>query len=223
MTTIGSTGSNNPLALALKAQGLSGDTIKLVEGDLQAVEESTAAPTSKQAPKVDNATVRAALDDKLKADVASGKITQEDADKVNEALDKMDADATNAVSAGGAAAGAAKAGGAGANGGGGGSGESEKTEMSRSVTVSNGIKTTVITYTDGTSETETSVDLSDEDTSKNKVDDGDDRSKSGDTVKAKPEEKSDPSVSDAYGSPGKDTVQDYLSKIEPGTLFEIHA
>lgn len=210
---IGSAGTNNPLASALKAQGLSSDTIEIVTADFEEIRESGAG--SGGAGKVDAASVRAALDGKLKDDVASGKISQEDADKVTAALDKMDSAAKGAAApAGGEAASAGKAGGGGApsGGGGGSSGESEKTELSRTVTVADGIKTTVITYDDGSTETETSVDLSGDDTAKNAVDDA-----------ADPKEKADPAVAAAYGASEADSVEGYLATIEPGSLFDIQA
>lgn len=226
--TIGSIGSNSALTTSLQAQGLSTNAIKLVETDLQQVQTAGGSSST----SVDGATVRAALDQKISDDVASGKLSQDDADKIGKALDQMDGSATangsaTTASAGGTA-GAGHAGGGAPAGGGGGGGSSEKTELSRTVTVSGGIKTTVITYTDGTTETKTTVDVTDKDTSaKGKVEDKDKienkgrADKNGKTSGADTDAKAgDKAVGDPTADP---TTQAYLSQIEPGSLFDAYA
>ncbi len=150
--------STSPLTSALTAQGLSSRKAALVESDLQA---SVQAVSGSGGAKPATAEVRAALNERMDADVAAGKLSREDADAVNETLDAMDeagggeaADPAAAASGEGTAKanGAAK-GGAPAGGGGGG-GSSEKTELYRTEVDSGTVKTITITYTDGTTETE---------------------------------------------------------------------
>jgi len=218
--TIGSVNSNSALTSSLQAQGLSTDTIKLVATDLRQVQTAAGSTSS----SVDGATVRAALDQKISDDVASGKLSQDDADKIGKALDQMDGTASAGASASSGTAQGGKAGGAppAGGGGGGGGGSSEKTELSRTVTVSGGVKTTVITYTDGTTETKTQVDVTDKDSSaKGKVDDkADGKDKTGAASAAKDAKKTGAS---AYDDKTDTTAQDYLAKIEPGSLFDAYA
>jgi hypothetical protein len=151
MTLSGVT-SSNALTSVLQSKGLSADKAQHVQDELaQSVSASTAADG-----KVDGTAVRAKLDQQISADVASGKLTREDAATITKALD--DADKASGTSGASPAAGGAKA--AGRSGGGGERGSattdsSEKTELSRIETISGDIKTTTISYTDGTSETTT--------------------------------------------------------------------
>ncbi|HEX7857395.1 MAG TPA: hypothetical protein VF503_27255 [Sphingobium sp.] len=213
--SIGAVGSNTQLATSLQAAGLSSDKIKLVETDLQQAQQSSTASGSSG---VDSKAVRATLDKQISADVASGKLSQDDADKIGKALDQMDGTTT----ASGGAGGAGKAGGPPGGGGGGGGGSTEKTEQSRTVTVAGGVKTTVITYTDGSTETQTAVDFSDADTSSAaKAKKADEPSKTDDAARAGKSGKSGGS-SETAASDDK-AVQEYLSKIEPGSLFDAYA
>jgi hypothetical protein len=149
--TVSAIGSNNPLTSALLAKGLSSDKIKLVEQDLEA---SVTAATPASGAKPDNASVRATLDKRIAADVASGKLSKEDAAAISKVLDEADQASANTDKASGSTA---PAGGPpkGGGGGGGAGGSSEKTELSRTVLITGNIKTTTITYTDGTTETTT--------------------------------------------------------------------
>jgi hypothetical protein len=205
--SIGSIGASAALSSLLQAKGLASDKIDLVEDDLDLAQKASASPTL--ATSINGGTVRAALDKQISDDVASGKLSEEDAAKIGEALDQLDGKTTEAKS------GSAPAGGAGRPAGGGGAGgTSEKTELSRVVTVSGGITTTIITYTDGTTETETSVateeDIKSSATKSGKSDDAA-KSKSDAEATAKPGATSDPSV------------QDYLAQIEPGSILEAYA
>lgn len=193
--SVNSVNANGTLSSALQAQGLSADKISLVERDLQKAETSVSGGSGLTIG-VDPGAVRAALDKIIADDVASGKLTQADADKIGEGLDAMEAAASSGTAAGGGSAGAAPGAGGGGGGGGGGSSESEKTELSRTVTVAGGVKTTTILYTDGTSETETAVDLSAQDSTS--------------------------AASAASASPDKAT-QDYLTTIQSGSLFSTFA
>jgi hypothetical protein len=149
--------STSPLTSALTAQGLSSRKAALVESDLQA---SVQAVSGSGGAKPATAEVRAALNERMDADVAAGKLSREDADAVNETLDAMDEAAGGEAGDPAAAAsgdGTAKANGAakgGAPAGGGGGGSSEKTELYRTEVDSGTVKTITITYTDGTTETE---------------------------------------------------------------------
>jgi hypothetical protein len=202
-TVIGSSiSSTNPMLARLQAQGLSSDKASLVASDMEAaVKEVTGkggggkdGASAGAAP--DKLTVRAALDKRIASDVAAGKLSESDAAEVKKALDEVDGKPQAAAGDDGEPASEApgKAGGGPRGGGGGGAGASaQKTERSRTVTVAGAIKTTTITYTDGTSETTTgSASTADE---------------------AK------------YGKQGPadaqtSTVADYLSTIEPGSLFD---
>ncbi|MET0365316.1 MAG: hypothetical protein ABW169_11760 [Sphingobium sp.] len=195
MSSIGSVGASgsNAVVSALQSKGLSQDKIKIVEDDLQEAQAGTS--TGSQA--VDAKAVRAALDSKIADDVASGTLSEEDAATISKALDEMDGTATSGASASGGAKGAGGARPAGGGGGGGG-GSEEKTELSRTETVSGGVKTTVITYTDGTTETKTTYGATDT------------SPKAG-------------SSSASASDQDADAAQNYLSKIEPGTLFDAYA
>ncbi|CAN5130549.1 hypothetical protein BH10PSE13_BH10PSE13_06850 [soil metagenome] len=142
---LGAVGSSTALTGALLAKGLTSDTAKLVRQDL----DQSVATSTDASGKVDGLAVRAKLDDQIAADVASGKLSKDDAAAIAKVLDEVDkaSDATDATPAKGAA------GGGGPPGGGGGGGSSEKTELSRTVDIVGNIKTTTIKYTDGTSET----------------------------------------------------------------------
>lgn len=206
--SIGSIGSSAALSSLLQAKGLASDTIDLVEDDLALAQKASASPTL--ATSINGGTVRAALDKQISDDVASGKLSKEDAAKIGEALDQLDGKSTEGKSGSAAPA----AGGAGRPaGGGGGGGSSEKTELSRVVTVSGGITTTVITYTDGTTETETSV-ATEEDIKSSAA-------KSGKGGKSDPA--ADAKSAQAGEAMADQTMQDYLSQIEPGSILETYA
>lgn len=210
--------SSNPLTSLLQTQGLSASKIDLVETDLDKILEE-AGSNSDPSSKVDAQSVRAALDKAISADVKSGKLSQADADKIGKALDQMDAAAAAQQGAEGPVGSPLSAEGmTGAPGGGagGGSANSEKTEISRTVTVSGGIKTTVIVYSDGTSDTETSVDFSGQD-SKAKP------------ASAAPSDDKDHAAKAVAAEPGTapqadldPSVKAYLSTIRSGSLFNTY-
>ena len=185
--------STSPLLNALQAKGLSAGKASLVEDEVvDAVAEVVgASPAPNMA--VDMATLRASLDKRIDADVASGKLSAQDAAAVKKTLDDVgqvmvvdgedeDGETPQADAP---------------RGGGGAPAEDSKTELSSSVTVSGNIKTTLTTYTDGTSDSKTSV-ASDADMKR--------------YAKA----------AAAYAPP-PETAQSYLASIEPGTLFSIAA
>jgi hypothetical protein len=174
----------------LHSKGLSADKAQRVQDELaQSVSASTAADG-----KVDGTAVRAKLDQQISADVASGKLTREDAATITKALD--DADKASGTSGASPAADGAKA--AGRSGGGGGGRSSattdsaEKTELSRIETISGDIKTTTISYTDGTSETTTGP---------------------ANGEKSKKDQIAQPAAAEA-------TAKTWLAKIVPGTLVD---
>lgn len=208
--SIGSIGSSAALSSLLQAKGLASDTIDLIEDDLELAQK--AGGSQMLATSINGGTVRTALDKQISDDVTSGKLSEEDAAKIGEALDQLEGKTTEAKSGSALAGGAARP--AGGGGGGGAGGSSEKTELSRTVTVSGGITTTIITYTDGTTETETSV-ATEEDIKSSAAKSGKsedvDKSKSGTDATAKPGAVSDPAV------------QDYLAQIEPGSILEAYA
>ncbi len=202
--TVPNISTSKPLLTRLEANGLSADKAKLVGSDLAAAVKSAALEMGSTATT--SASVRAALDAKIAADVASGKLTQGDAAVVKKTLDGIDgqsggsgitsqaapAAAASADAAGSAAAAGGQGRGDGDGGGGGGGGGSSKTERSETVTVVGSTKTTVITYTDDTTSTSTTT-ATDADIAK--------------YAKA--------SVAAAM----PDVAGSYLSTIEAGTLF----
>jgi hypothetical protein len=200
--------TTNPLLSKLEANGLSADKAQVVQDDLSSVLSDSSGTGS---GPVDAKSVRAALDQKIDADVASGKLSASDATAVKKTLDQLDAQASgtgastaaqtsaaasSSDSSGSAAAsGSSASGGAGGAGGGGG-GSSTKTEVSETVTVSGGIKTTVITYSDGTTSTTT--------TAASQQDEQQYGSKQAEQAAAS-------------------TTSKYLSTIQPGSLFQLMA
>mgnify|MGYP001554427583 CR=1 FL=1 len=198
--TISSVSSTNSFAVQLKANGLSASTVKLVENDLTVAEKASAFASGSTTATISSATVRAALNTKIDADVSSGKISASDAAAVKKTLDKIDSQSGAATSAsqatpaaGGTAASApAKAGKAGGGGHGGGGGSSGKTELSETITVSGTTKTTTIIYSDNTTETTTTT-----------------------ATAADMAEYAEPAASDTANNVAKT----YLSTIEPGSLI----
>jgi hypothetical protein len=189
--SIGSVNSNNALSSALQANGLSADKIALVADDLQQVEQAQGAPVN---TSVDSASVRQALEKKIDEDVKAGKLSQEDATAIKKTLDDMGGASRSTTQASKAAAGGKPHGGGGHGGGG---GSSQKTILSEVVTVTGALQTTLITYTDDTTDTETQPVTGD----------------------------STPSGSSTGGTTtGPDqTASDYLSTIDPGSLYTAYA
>jgi hypothetical protein len=193
--SVGAIGSGNPLLNILQANGLSSQQAQTVASDLKDSIESVAQSSGS---KPDRAAVRAAVEQRLASDVSSGKLTQAQADAVTKTLDKF------AAKAGDGAGGVQGAGGAGhAHGAGGkhGGGAPAKTELSSVVTVTGNIQTTTITYTDGSTETETAT-------------------ISGDTPTAG---SSSQAATAAAGSNSAQGLGAYLSKIDPGSLLQLLA
>jgi hypothetical protein len=200
VTSAASSGST--LASLLQTSGLSADKIKIVEGDLADTRQSLASSMSASVSgTVDSTAFRAAIDAKIADDVASGKLTAKDAEAVGKALDQIEGTASGATptqwSSLGQAAAAGTARPAGGHGGGGGG--DTKTEVSRVETVAGGIMTTVITYSDGSTETQTSVTT--------EPDTGSTNATSGTKTGKSDEQK----------------AQDYLASLQPGTLFNVMA
>jgi hypothetical protein len=189
--------STNPLLAQLQAQGLSSAKASLVASDMDAAAKEVVGKDGAGAGSApDKQSVRVALDKRIASDVAAGKLSESDAAEVKKALDEIDGKSPAAAGGDGEATSdaTAKAGGGPRGGGGGGAGGgTQKTERSRTVTVAGAIKTTTITYTDGTSETTTGT------------------ASNADEAK--------------YGKQGaadaqSGTAADYLSTIEPGSLFD---
>lgn len=189
----------------LTSSGLSADKAKVAATDLL-----DAAVTSLSAsPGESDGDFRTALTDQINQDVSSGKLSQDDADAIQKWLDQAassgDLEATGeqtttdgaADTSSATAPDAAQSGGAGA-----GASLAGKTEISRMVTVSGDIKTTVIAYSDGTSETET-------------------------TAVAASDAQNSATQAAAQAAQPADDVQkmamDYLSQTAPGTLINKNA
>lgn len=199
--TISGVGKTSSLVTDLTAKGLSSTKAKLVASDLDASVKSVGGGTT----ALDKAAVRTALDQRISADVASGKLTQKDADAVTKTLDGMadkvanaSSTATSASPSTGATAQASGTSGStpsGAGGGGSGGGSTAKTELSRVVVVSGALETTTITYTDGATETETG-------------------SSSGATSNDPSEAAAASAASNKVGESG------YTTKLDPGSLVD---
>lgn len=219
MTTIslGSSGTSatNPFLQALEANGLSDAKANLVGNDLVTAFEQA---TPDSSGSVSASDIRAKLDAQIASDVAAGKLTQSDADAVTKTLDQIQgqpsdtdthtdagtgataapADVTSASEAAITDGSDVSAGG----GGGGGGGGSSKTEIGESITVSGSIKTTTITYSDGTTLIETA-----EATQA-------DQQKYG---------KKNVEAVEAEANKQASTANAYLSQTKPGSLFDLAA
>jgi hypothetical protein len=159
-------------------------------------------------PNESDGDFRAALDKQIEQDVSTGTLTRDDATKLKKALDQVtgtsdsaDAGATDAGETVAAAAG--PSGGRGAAGGGG-AGSSEKTEVSRLTTVSGNTKTTIITYSDGSNETDTAT-----------------ATKADRQKFAK--QQAEPSVSSGTGSDATTMAMDYLAQLPRGSFVNKNA
>lgn len=193
---VSSVSSTNSFVTQLKANGLSANKVTIVEKDLAAVEKASAFASGSTTTTISSASVRAALNTKIDADVSSGKLSASDAAAVKKTLDKIDAQSgastttsqSTSAARGSSADAPTKAGKA----GGGGGGSSAKTEVSETVTVTGSTKTTTITYSDNTTDTTTTT-----------------------ATAADQAEYAKPAVSDATNNVAKT----YLSTIEPGSLI----
>lgn len=143
----------NRLAADLEKNGLSPTTAAAVSKEIDAAVQSSSTDSS---GRPDRTSVRANIDAKIKADVQSGTLTQEQADMVTKTLDAMDQKLSQqgGPPAGGPPVGGPPPGG-GDQGGGESSSSSSKTEISESSVVSGGMKTTTVVYSDGSTETTT--------------------------------------------------------------------
>ncbi len=220
MTTISGsfsgTSATNPFLQALEANGLSDAKANLVGNDLvTAFEQST--PDS--SGSVSASDIRAKLDTQIASDVASGKLTQSDADAVKKTLDQIQGQSDDAGSDASTSAATAPAdvtsaseaaitdgSDASSSAGGGGGGGGGKTEVGESITVSGSIKTTTITYSDGTTLIETA-----------EATDADERKYGKKNVEAAVAEQTKDAAKQASKS------KDYLAQTPPGTLFDIAA
>ena len=190
------------LSSRLQAQGLSSQKTALVLGDAKVALEKVQAVRS---GPPDKAAIRDALESRIAADVASGKLTAEDAKTVKATLDQIDPKGPpdpqpQGPGGHGDEGGGGKGGGP--HGGGGGDGSANKTELSETVTVTGKLKKTTTLYTDGTSESTTKV-LSDSAKDSKYV-----KSPVFDLMKASSE------TTDADSS-----TRNYLSTLDPGSLF----
>jgi len=191
------------LSSRLQAQGLSSQKTALVLGDAKVALEKVQAVRS---GPPDKAAIRDALESRIAADVASGKLTAEDAKTVKATLDQIDPkgppDPQPQGPGGHGDEGGGGKGGGPHGGGGQGGGEANKTELSETVTVTGKLKKTTILYTDGTSETTSKV-LTDSAKDSRYI-----KSPVFDLMKASSE------TTDADSS-----TRNYLSTLDPGSLF----
>jgi len=188
-------GSNSALSALLKAGGASAKAVDVVAKDIADIEKASAASGTQS---LSSDSLKTALSSKIDADVASGKLTEKDASAVKQALglpsqDTSDGSTAQAGASSGAACGSGAKGhgdGDGDHGGGG----AAKTEVSRVDTVANGLKTTVITYSDATTDTQT-------------------------TVTTDPDTKAKNPVEEAYAP----DAGSYVKSLEPGSLVQTMA
>jgi hypothetical protein len=187
------------LSSQLQARGLSAQKTALVLGDAKVALEKVQAV--RNGPP-DKAAIRDALESRIAADVASGKLTEEDAKTVNATLDQIDPKSPPDQQPQGPAGHGGKGGGPHGGGGEGGGGAANKTELSETVTVTGKLKKTTILYTDGTSESTTTV-LTDSVKDSKYI-----KSPVYDLMKASAE---------TTGADAK--TRNYLSTLDPGSLF----
>jgi hypothetical protein len=203
-TSISASATSAWLAKDLASSGLSADKAKVAASDLL-----DAAVTSLAAnPGESDGDFRTALVSQIDQDVSSGKLSQDDADSIKKWLDQTasagdleatgdqtstdgTADPSDATSSDAAPSDATRSGDAAASGS-----LMGKTEVSRMVTVSGSIKTTMIAYSDGSSETETTS------------------ATASDDQKHAQDQASTQSAND-----GEKLAMDYLSKAAPGTFI----
>jgi hypothetical protein len=185
------------LSSRLQAQGLSAQKTALVLGDAKVALEKV---QSVRGGPPDKAAIRDALESRIAADVASGKLTEADAKTVNDTLDQIDPQSPPPAHP--QDAGGHKGGGPHGGGGEGGGGSANKTELSETVTVTGKLKKTTILYTDGTSESTTTV-LSDSAKDSKYV-----KSPVYDLMKAS-----------AETNAAADKTRNYLATLDPGSLF----
>ncbi len=201
--SIGAVGSGTDITSLLRANGLSSTTADYVASEVQDVTQASG-PISTQT--LDQESVSAALSARIDADVAAGKLSASDASTIKQTLGLSEdtssgesstattAAASTEASASSASSAASGAGGAG-GGGGGSDDSSDKTEVSRTETIANGVKTTVIVYDDGSSETQVAY-------------------------TAAPDTSQSAAVASAYGQEDADS---YLASIAHGTFLDTQA
>jgi hypothetical protein len=185
------------LSSRLQAQGLSAQKTALVLGDAKVALEKI---QSVRGGPPDKAAIRDALESRIAADVASGRLTEADAKTVNDTLDQIDPQ--GAAPAHSQGAGGHKGGGPHGGGGEGGGGSANKTELSETVTVTGKLKKTTILYTDGTTESTTTV--------------------LGNSAKDSKYVKSpvyDLMKANAETNGAADKTRNYLATLDPGSLF----
>ena len=185
------------LSSRLQAQGLSAQKTALVLGDAKVALEKI---QSVRGGPPDKAAIRDALESRIDADVASGRLTEADAKTVNYTLDQIDPQ--GAAPAHSQGVGGHKGGGPHGGGGEGGGGSANKTELSETVTVTGQLKKTTILYTDGTTESTTTV--------------------LGNSAKDSKYVKSpvyDLMKASAETNGAADKTRNYLATLDPGSLF----
>lgn len=186
----------------LRGTGLTSYQTRLSEtqaDDLQQAQLQQTAAISASAINAD--ALRQALVAQIDSDVADGKLSQEDATQVKQALGLADTENASEDSAasdedsGGLVTHSTTQAAGHAGGGAGGGSESEPSEISRTESIANGVKTTVILYDDGTTETQV-------------------------TYTTTPDTPQVPLVASAYG---KEDAESYLLNIAHGTFLDLRA
>lgn len=176
--------STSAPAVPLQAGGLSSAKAQRIHSDLAAAIRRGGGETG----GVDVGFVRRALDKRIADDVKSGQLSRADAAKVTQSLDRIDVRSSAAVDIPAAANDIADASSAADDDRGG----AARSELSRLVTVSGAVRTTIITYSDGSTDMQTRTAPAADD---RRYDRAGRRTGSG------------------------DVVRDYLASISPGTLI----
>jgi hypothetical protein len=218
ISSVSATASDSFLS-RLETNGLSASKAQLVEDDLSQVESSSGS-TGSSSSSIDMQTMRAALDAKIDEDVSSGKLSETDAAAVRKTLDQMGGQTDDTGTTGQSSAattkaaatqseGAAQTGASGGATGGGAGGSTAKTEVSETVTINGPLKTTVITYSDGSTQTTTTVATETDEQKYGKQQASQDAAATANAA--------DTSAASNAGT--NTAAMKYLSTLAPGTLF----
>lgn len=151
--------SGTEISSLLRGSGLAAHRVAIVEDEIQDLEQQVTTIASRT---LDNDAFRTALAARIDSDVAAGTLSQSDGTRIKRALgltgEQDTAEAEDAVPAQAGIVTTARQGANGtrAAGSGNASAAKGKSEVSRSETIANGVKTTLVLFDDGTSETQVS-------------------------------------------------------------------
>ncbi|RAU22771.1 hypothetical protein CU669_05110 [Paramagnetospirillum kuznetsovii] len=139
----------------LESNGLSADKANAISKEIDSVVKATMSSSASDSAKASPSDVRAAIEAKLKEDIESGEITEEDATTIRTTLDQFESQMAKGHG-GGPPPGPPPGGGADSQS----ASSDSKTVKSTTSTTTNGITTTVTTYSDGSTSSSVSFDTS---------------------------------------------------------------